>query len=189
MSAYGIDDAQNAEKVLHTVTIMADALEYYLIEGEIYRTVVAPADRGYERLTMSAGELLSLLQDLAFMREALSAQQQQQLEELRTKITTITERLPERYHQLLEREIIARLDSLNWFLNDCQRDHAACRTQYESEIRNRQRIEEMMRALGTTISDGVAERVQRIDERVREISERAPFVWPNDRQARFPHEP
>ncbi len=179
----------NVEKTLTTAQAMADALEYYLIEGEIYRTVMTPAERGYTRITMSAGELLTLLHDLQAQRDQLPEEQRQQVDEVQHKVTTVTQRLTNRYYQLLEREIIARLDSLNWFLNDCQNDLAPCREQYRSEIRNRQRIEELLQAWGEAIPLRVSERVERIDERMRQLTEPAPFIWADQQKTRFPQQP
>jgi exonuclease VII large subunit len=179
----------NVEKTLTTAQAMADALEYYLIEGEIYRTVMTPATHGYTRITMSAGELLTLLHDLHAQRDQLPEEQRQQVDEVQHKVTSLTQRLTNRYYQLLEREIIARLDSLNWFLNDCQNNMAPCREQYPSEIRNRQRIEELLQAWGEALPRRVSERVERIDERVRQLTEPAPFIWPDEQKARFPQDP
>lgn len=178
----------DVEKSLSALTAMADALEYYLIEGEIYRTVVSPAAHGYERYTMSAGELLALLHDLDAQRNHLLQDQRRRINEIQRKVQAITQSLSIRYRQLLEREIISRLDSLNWFLNDCQDDMRKCRDLYRSEIRNRQRIEEILQAWGQEIPLRVSNRVERIDERVRQMTERVPFIWAEEEKKRFPQE-
>ncbi len=179
----------DVDKSISAVTAMADALEYYLIEGEIFRTVVSPAAHGYERYTMSAGELLALLHDLDAQRNQLLQDQRQRVNELQSKVQAITKRLSTRYRQLLEREIISRLDSLNWFLNDCQDDMRKCRELYHSEIRNRQRIEEILQAWKQGIPVSVSDRVERIDERVRQMTESTPFIWAEEEKSRFPQDP
>ncbi len=179
----------DVEKSLNTVTAMADALEYYLIEGEIYRTVVSPVAHGYERFTMSAGELLTLLHDLDAQRNHLLQDQRRRINEIQSKVQAVTQRLSTRYCQLLEREIISRLDSFNWFLNDCQDDMGKCRDLYRSEIRNRQRIEEILQVWDQEIPVRVSDRVERIDERVRQMTESAPFIWAEEEKSRFPQDP
>lgn len=182
-------DFTSVKKSLSIVTAMADALEYYLIEGEIYRTVVTPVEHGYERFTMSAGELLALLHKLDAQRSELLQDQRRLVDEVKDKVQRVTQRLWGRYHQLLEREIISRLDSLNWFLNDCQNDMAKCRDYYPSEIRNRARIEELLLAWGEKVPLSVSDRVERIDQRIRQLTEVAPFIWSNEEEKRFPQDP
>lgn len=182
-------DFISVKKSLSIVTAMADALEYYLIEGEIYRTVVTPVEHGYERFTMSAGELLALLHKLDAQRSELLQDQRRLVDELKDKVQRVTQRLWGRYHQLLEREIISRLDSLNWFLNDCQNDMAKCRDHYPSEIRNRERIEELLQAWGEKVPLSVSDRVERIDQRIRQLTEAAPFIWSKEEEKRFPQDP
>jgi len=179
----------DVEKLLDRVTVMVDALEYYLIEGEIYRTVVTPVTHGYDRFTMSAGELLSLLHDLEAQRPQLLQEQCRRIDEIWRKTNAVTQQLSTRYSQLLEREIIARLDSLNWFLNDCRDDRQLCRDNYRSEIRNRQCVEEILQAWGTEMPRRLSDRVERIDERVRQMTETASFIWSHKPEERFPKNP
>ena len=64
-----------------------------------------------------------------------------------------------------------------------------CRELYRSEIRNRQRIEEILQAWGQEIPVSVSDRVERMDERVRRLTENVPFIWAEEQENRFPQDP
>ena len=44
-----------------TLKLVIDQLEPFLVGDELYRTVVVPAERGTDRITMSLGDLLTRL--------------------------------------------------------------------------------------------------------------------------------
>ena len=87
------------------------------------------------------------------------------------------------------REIMARLDGINWFLHDCEKGKAECQASFPAEMRNRQRIEELVKALGDEMSPDVAERVERIDQRLRQVTHRVDFIWSPEAQPTYPEDP
>lgn len=182
-------DSTSIDYVLTTAATMADALEYYIIEGNIYRVVMARRVYGFERLTMSIGELLTLLNILQAQREQMSDTQAEQLETISTTVERTKQQLYIHFHEMVIREIMARLDSINWFLHDCEKGKAECQVNFPAEMRNRQRIEELVKALGDEISPDVAERVERIDQRLRQVTHRVDFIWSPEAQHTYPEDP
>lgn len=161
---------------LAIVQEMAGQLESYLLQGEVYRTIVLPL-RAAERVQTSGGDLLARLHKLSAQSDALSEQERQTLANAKAKIAETTGRLRVQYQTLLLREAKARLHSLKWFLDDCQESPQEGRVQYPFEIRNRQRVAEIGKALD---EDGTAEltaQLTSIDQRLRTLTGGTAFVW------------
>ncbi|MEZ4736199.1 MAG: hypothetical protein R3E79_54630 [Caldilineaceae bacterium] len=177
------------DHLLTAAAVMVDALAYYLIEGNVFRTVMARQEEGFERITMSIGELLALLHKLQAQRSRATPAQQSQLDAMRTTVQRTCHQLHDLFHDMVVREIMARLDSLNWFLHDCENGKDACRLQFPTEIQNRQRIEELVKVLDESMVEDVTERVQRIDQRLRRITYKSDFVWPTAVKEIYPEEP
>lgn len=182
-------EATNVAYVLTTATAMADALEYYIIEGNIYRVVMVRRAHGFERMMMSIGELLTLVNTLQLQREQMTTAQTYHLDTIITTIERTKQQLYIHFHEMVIREIMARLDSINWFLHDCEKGKAECQVNFPAEMRNRQRIEELIKTLGDEMSDDVAERIDRIDQRLRQVTHRVDFIWPAETQMTYPEDP
>ena len=166
------------ETDLAVIAAMAAQFESYILRGEVYRTVAVPASsHGEERIQSSGGDLLARLHKLSAQSDLLTPTQKQALAEARAQIKATTERLPSHYQALLLREARARLNSLNWFLDDCQENRRECRVQYPFEIRNRQRIAEIGKALDAASAKALAAQLDAIDQRLRRLTGGGGFVW------------
>lgn len=175
--------------MLTTATAMVDAVEYYLIEGNIFRIVMVRRAEGFERMTMSLGELLTLLYNLDGQRTLATPAQKARVDAMLATVGHIRQELQEQFYEMIVREIMSRLDSINWFLHDCVKGKEGCRLAFPTEIGNRQRIEELVKALGHEMTDDVAERIARMDERIRQSTRPANFIWPAEVQPLYPQEP
>lgn len=182
-------DATDVAYVLTTAAAMADALEYYIIEGNIYRVVMVRRAYGFERMTMSIGELLTLIHMLKMRQIQMSTSQARQLDLIIQTVERAKAQLYLQFHEMVIREIMSRLDSINWFLHDCEKGKAECQETFPAEMRHRQRIEELIKALGEEMSSDVAERVGRIDQRLRDVTHRMDFIWPAEMRHIYPEEP
>lgn len=182
-------DATDVAYVLPIAAAMADALEYYIIEGNIYRVVMVRRAYGFERMTMSIGELLTLIHILKTQRNQMNTTQVHQLEGVLNTIEHAKAQLYVQFHEMVIREIMSRLDSINWFLHDCEKGKAECQNTFPDEMRNRQRIEELIKALGEEMSDEVADRIGRIDQRLRQVTHRVDFIWPDIMRSTYPEAP
>ena len=170
------------ETDLAVVEAMAEQFESYILGGQVYRTVVVPTpgDRrgaAARPVQSSGGDVLARLHKLAAQSELLSREQAQRVAEARGAIEKATARLPSHYQALLLREARARLNSLNWFLDDCSENRRECRVQYPFEIRNRQRIAEIAKALEAENAGALATQVAAVDQRLQGMLTGGEFVW------------
>ncbi len=170
------------ETDLAVVEAMAGQFESYILGGQVYRTVVVPTpgDRRGEAarpVQSSGGDVLARLHKLAAQSELLSREQAQRVAEARGAIEKATARLPSHYQALLLREARARLNSLNWFLDDCSENRRECRVQYPFEIRNRQRIAEIAKALEAENASALATQAAAVDQRLQAMLTGGEFVW------------
>ncbi len=170
------------ETDLAVVEAMAEQFESYILGGQVYRTVVVPTpgDRrgaAARPVQSSGGDVLARLHKLAAQSELLSREQAQRVAEARGAIEKATARLPSHYQALLLREARARLNSLNWFLDDCSENRRECRVQYPFEIRNRQRIAEIAKALEAENASALATQAAAVDQRLQAMLTGGEFVW------------
>ncbi len=170
------------ETDLAVVEAMAEQFESYILGGQVYRTVVVPTPgdrRGVAArpVQSSGGDVLARLHKLAAQSELLSREQAQRVAEARGAIEKATARLPSHYQALLLREARARLNSLNWFLDDCSENRRECRVQYPFEIRNRQRIAEIAKALEAENASALATQAAAVDQRLQAMLTGGEFVW------------
>ena len=170
------------ETDLAVVAAMAAQFESYILKGQVYRTVVVPTPgdhrgAGERPVQSSGGDVLARMHKLAAQSDSLSPEQKQALATAKTQIDTATGRLPSHYQALLLREARARLNSLNWFLDDCNENRRECRVQYPFEIRNRQRIAEIHKALEANSADAVATQMASIDQRLQSMLTSGDFIW------------
>ncbi len=180
------------ETDLAVVEAMAAQFESYIMRGEVYRTVVVPASAeggtGERPVQSSCGDVLARLHKLAAQAVSLAPEQKQALATASAQIDTATGRLPSHYQALLLREARARLNSLNWFLDDCNENRRECRVQYPFEIRNRQRIAEIHKALEADSADALAAQVASIDQRLQSMLTGSEFIWDSSVAHVYPRE-
>lgn len=170
------------ETDLAVVEAMAEQFESYILGGQVYRTVVVPTpgDRrgaAARPVQSSGGDVLARLHKLTAQSGLLSREQAQRVAEARGAIEKATVRLPSHYQALLLREARARLNGLNWFLDDCSENRRECRVQYPFEIRNRQRIAEIAKALEAENAGALATQVAAVDQRLQGMLTGGEFVW------------
>jgi hypothetical protein len=167
---------------------MAEELEDYLIADDLYRTITVAFPTGNQNLQMTGADLLTRLYRLQGERATLTAAQRTELEQLQQQVDQTIYSLRTRFHQRLQREIKARLDSLRWFLDDCASDRQRCHVEFPFEMRNRQRIEEALKELDYQLDGELKKQLQRIDERIRLAAVGAPFLWEERLKPLFPAE-
>lgn len=168
---------------------MAKELEDYIINNDLYRTIVARTPEGDQRLQMTGGDLLSRLYRLQAQRAALSPDQQARLDSVQKAVETTIYSLRTRFHERLLREVKARLDSLNWYLGDFAQDRLRARTEFPFEIRNRERIEQIVKELGSDLTPELKQNISKIDQRIRMMTVANGFIWDEKLKAAYPPNP
>ena len=162
---------------LEIVEGMVPELEDYIVKDEVYRTVILPTSGGDQNIRMTGGDLLARLHRLNGERDSLNPAQQQRLDAAQQRASEIIRSLKTRFNQRLLREMKARLDSLRWFFDDCGGDRSRCRVEYPFEMRNRQRIEEILKQVGNDVPEDLRAMLSRTDKRIREFAAPGSFIW------------
>ncbi|NJN80887.1 MAG: hypothetical protein HC802_00380 [Caldilineaceae bacterium] len=167
----------------------ANELEEYIVGENLYRTMIVRTPRWDENLQMTGGDLLTRLRRLQGERALLAPEDETRLDAVQKLAETTIYSLRSRFHQRLQREAKARLSSLKWFLDDCAQDTRRCRVEFPFEMRNRQRIEEILREVGDELSPELREQLTAIDKRIRGLTHSAPFIWDERLKEIFPPHP
>lgn len=168
---------------------MVEELEAYIIKEELYRTVITRTPQGEVRVQMTGGDLLTRLHRLNAEKAQLPPALQQRVETVTAEAERIVYSLKGRFHARLQREMRSRIDSLRWFLDDAAENRAAARANYPYEIRNRQRVEEIVNRLGAEIPEELSGQLAAVDRRLRGLAMGSEFVWDPALQAAFPQYP
>lgn len=168
---------------------MVEDLETYIINEDLYRTVITRTPGGEVRVQMTGGDLLARLHRLNAERARLTSTQVQRLDATSHSAETIIKSLKGRFHTRLQRELKARLDSLRWFLDEVSESPAAARANYPYEIRHRQRIQEILKRVGDELPDELRGQLQSLDARLRAVAIGGDFVWDPSLREAFPQNP
>ena len=171
---------------LAVLEAFAGELEEYIVKDELYRTVRVHLPAGDQMIQMSGGDLLTRIFRLAAERDRLTPEQQARFDAARSAAEKTIYSLRTRFHQRLLREIKTRLDSLNWFMDECASEPARCRGEYPFEIRNRQRIDAIVAELGSDLPSEVKNQISRMDERIRMMVKPGNFAWDARLEPVFP---
>ncbi|MEZ4867930.1 MAG: hypothetical protein R3C14_41770 [Caldilineaceae bacterium] len=138
-----MSDVQNKEtqwlaEDLARVEAMAKELEAYIVVGEVYHTLVAPAPQGNRKITMSGGDLLARLNRLRTQQRQLTPEQQSRFTQVDGSVQQTIYSLRTRFHELLRRELKARKDQLAWNM-DVRRSRSEEKAD-PAEVQNREHI-------------------------------------------------
>jgi len=180
--------AETPEIDLAVVAAEVDELEEYIIKGDVYRTLRVQTPSGVQMVQMSGGDLLTRLYRLEGGRDHLPPDHRSRIKDLSLTARSTIYSLRTRFHDLLQREIKTRLDSLNWFLDDVMGDPKRARVEYPYEIRNRQRIQLMAEELAENLPPELKQQIARTDDRIRLIAKPAGFLWDSQLEPIFPRE-
>jgi hypothetical protein len=167
---------------------MTDELEKYLVANDLYRTLIVHTPSGDLNLQMTGGDLLTRLHRLRGQKDQLP-HLRPRIEEVAKKADAAIYSLRSRFVQRLQREVKARLDSLRWFLDECDQDRKRCRADFPYEIRNRQRIQEILKFTGDALPQDLATVLAQVDHRIRRSTVGSPFIWDSSVQNVFPPAP
>jgi hypothetical protein len=162
---------------LEIAEAMVAELEEYIVKDDLYRTLIIHTSSGDQNVRMTGGDLLARLHRLQGERASLPPAQQARLDAAQKSADTIIYSLRTRFHARLQREMKARLDSLRWYLDECDEDRARCRTNFPFEMRNRQRVEEILKQLGKDLPQDLTNLLKQVDRRIRTVAQGSDFIW------------
>lgn len=174
---------------LTILAAMADELDNYIVDDELYRTLIVRTPSGDQRLQMTGGDLLSRLYRVESAQEHLSDSQREQFVTVASQIETTIRSLQTRFHERLVREMKNHLNGLAWFLDDCADDPQRCRVEFPFEMRNRQRIEEILKRAKPLVDDQIMGKLRSVDQRIRYMTHATNFIWDERLEPHFPRSP
>jgi hypothetical protein len=181
--------AENPAADLQIAEAMTQELEDYIIKDDLYRTMIVRVGNSDQSMQMTGGDLLTRLHRLQSVRAELSPELQARVDAVEQKARSTIYSLRGRFHDRLKREMKARLDSLKWFLDDCGTEPQRCRAEFPFEMRNRQRIEEILKEVENDISPELKQLLQGVDQRIRMLTRGGNFTWDERLQTSFPRQP
>ncbi|MEX1018032.1 MAG: hypothetical protein WDZ49_00155 [Litorilinea sp.] len=186
---YNYVAAEKPSADLSAVEAMVADLEAYIVKEDVYRTILVDTGAGDRKLRMSGGDLLARLHRLRGERDALTAAEQTRLDAAQAEADKVIYSLKTRFNERLSREMKARLDSLAWFLDDWDRDPARGRSDYPFEMRNRQRIEEIIKQLGGKTPEELTGALGKVDRRIKQHTQVSEFIWDTPLEKVYPATP
>ena len=169
--------SSNPDEILAAVMVMADELRALLLRDKIFRTVRVEGPSNRRNLLMSCGGLLARLHRLHQQRAQLTARQQLVLTTAQARVDETMLDLHDVFHSMLQREAKSRLVNLAEFLDDGIVDRAYLYDEYAVEMRNRQRLEEIIKTLGDDLAPELSQELTRLDARIRELCRPTSFIW------------
>ncbi|MCB0187577.1 MAG: hypothetical protein KDE31_25085 [Caldilineaceae bacterium] len=99
---------------LITLQALANEFEDYIIDGQVYRTVLVTGDQGNYRVEMSGGDMLARVETLQRLGTHTTSARQAQLNDILAQIEKSKREFHTRFHELLRRELAARLNTALW---------------------------------------------------------------------------
>lgn len=146
---------------------MASQLQDYLFQDDLFWQIVADTPTGVRRPKMTLGALwerMAALQENA----ALGPSDQQRLEKVFSAWETARRRYPGRFRQHLQKELKSYRHNWEYFLrNRTERDPEQWEEDYEVEVRNRERVELVLRLLDPDAPEGVLAELEALEAEVR----------------------
>lgn len=182
-------DYTHALHDLAVVEAMVTELEPYLKSDILYWQLspavpIAPAPP-----LLTLGGFLLRVRRLSGQQQILDAGQQGRLDAAIAEFETVTHEWSVHVEQRLRRELKARLDSWQWFVEDCDAQQQNCVTYYATEAELRTVIEYLLE-FGGQLCDLSPQmnRLRGLDGRLRRWFEPGEFVWRPDLEPLYPRE-
>lgn len=180
--------SSDLDEVLSVIAVMVSELRPLLMSGEVFRTISVEHNNRRRKLLMSCGGLLARFHRLNHQRYKLRLAQQQILDRLYKQTNETFKTFQSDYRSILQREASVRLDSLNQYLDEGMIDRAYLLDEYPVEMRNRQRLEEVVKALDDNLTTDLAEQLAELNRRMRSLCRSSRFIWEPTLKSIYPPE-
>lgn len=140
---------------------MARELESYIIDNQVYRTMMINTGAGNQQFQMSGGDLLARVDALKAAQAELGSQDKVRLEGAIAVVDKTKYELRSRFHDLLRRELKSRQGTLEWAADSRGDDEGEAAT--PAERQTRRRIAAIRKELGAGASTPAAKPVDELD--------------------------
>lgn len=181
--------SDRVQRDLRVLQAMVDGLEDYLKSPVLFwpldeRRVGKPLPR------LTLGGFLYRLRRLRALAPYLSGSERVLLEEAESRLDELQRRFPEAFADKVRRELRSRLDSWQWFLDDCEEKGEECLVHYPHQVDARLKADlllEIGQEMGLDLRKE-QERLASLDERLREGFVQGDFVWDPALAEAFPRD-
>jgi len=163
----------NIDQELRILKTMTENLTTYLYGDEVYGNL----GKNFPQLTI--GAVLMRLYRLETIADDLSPSQQNDVHELRQKLEAARYEWQNHYKEKIKREIIARLNTISWFLDDCADSPASCTSGWPSAAEKRTIVAHLVDEAKNLDAYELELRAQvsDADTRFRGFYKKGPFIW------------
>jgi hypothetical protein len=151
---------------------MAANLTPYLYEKELYGYLSGDLPR------LTVGGLLMRLYRLERLRDHLSPEQQNMVQDARINFEAEQSEWSVHYEMKLQQELEARLNALQRYLEDCREKRASCAEEYPVQAEKRLIIEHLSREAARldVLSPEHQTRLRQLDTQLRRLLTDGPFI-------------
>lgn len=180
----------NIERDLKEAEAMVAALEDYIHSDQLYLRVHGGGLSG-AMPNMTIGSLLMRLRRLDILRDGLSAEQRQRLENSLNQNEAFAKEWRLHYSGKMIREAKSRLDAMRTFFQECRETPRACAGIYGPEALRRTIVQEIllaMKDLGIEVDDDLKTKRGMIDQQLRGVLVNTDFIWADEIQSAYPRE-
>ena len=180
-------DNAHALHDLAVVEAMVAELEPYLKSDILYWQLSPSPPISPPAPLLTLGGILLRAHRLTGQQQALDTAQQTRLAAAKATLDRATDEWSAHIGQRLERELKARLDSWQWFVEDCEAQKQTCITYYATEAELRTVIE-LLIAYGDRLGDLALQRrrLRGLDGRFRRWFKEGDFVWRAELEPVYP---
>ena len=141
---------------------MSAELVDYLLSDRLFWQIVVETPLGTRRPKMTLGGLWERIENLD-ASESVGPQDSRRLTDVKESWNQARLLYPEQWRDKLNRELESYLQNWRYFMGLKQRDPEQWREDYEVELRNRHRVEELLRLLGSDAPSGVLEELETLE--------------------------
>ena len=157
--------SRNITRELTVLEAMLGEFEDYIIDGEVFRTVLIESGSGNQQYQMSGGDVLARIFILQAIYTNLTGEQKDMLNSIVTQLEKTKHELPTRFQQLLQRELKARLDMLEWSMDESDDDDEDVPS--PADKHNLRRVVAIRQELGDNIPNETAEELSALEQHLQ----------------------
>ncbi len=164
---------------LLTVKAMAAELDDYFARNELFRQLIIHTPWGDELPTISLGGLVERLRFLEAHREALSAEEQEDLAKARQAYEEAVRLRGKEVENRFRREFKSYLHSWEWYLDELK-DTPEKAADYAAEVHNRVRLTTLLeeaKRLKINLGEDLRRQLEALDAWLYQHWQPGAFVW------------
>lgn len=172
-------ESYKLERDLREAVAMAQALEDYIRQDELYGHVGGGMFGSGSMPKLTVGALLLRLRRLQALRDTFTPDQREQLDAALVAHRQVQREWAVHYEAKLIKEALSRLGAMNQFIEECRDNLRLCASAYRPEALRRTIVQEITREMErlNIASEAVETKIRSTDARFRALLRPADFLW------------